>query len=127
MLRRHRSVNFFAKFSMHSLRDGDFMGQFVEFMADNSELAPRLVLEFSIDDMRDALGPWRAPLDRLAEMGFRFSVDGFRGIGDFDLDLIGQSPVRFLKIDAAALLAMVDGPTALDVRALKQELDGAAK
>src|SRR3546814_11120817 len=72
MLRRHRSVNFFAKISMHSLRDGDFMGQFVEFMADNPELAPRLVLEFSIDDLRDALGPRRAPLDRLSEMGFRF-------------------------------------------------------
>src|SRR3546814_15374589 len=59
-------------------------------------------------------------------MGFRFCVDGFRGVGDFDLDLIGQNPVRFLKIDAGALLAMVDGPTALDVGALKQELDRAA-
>src|SRR3546814_17100459 len=117
MLRRHRSVNFFAKFSMHSLRDGDFMGQFVEFMADNPELAPRLVLEFSIDDLRDALGPRRAPLDRLSALGFRFCVDGFRGVGAFDLDLLGPNPVRFLKSAAGALLARVGGPAAPGVGA----------
>jgi cyclic-di-GMP phosphodiesterase TipF (flagellum assembly factor) len=124
MLRRHRSTSVFAGIAMNSLKDGDFMDQFVEFMTLNPELAPRLILELPIDEIRDASESVRQPLDRLAGLGIRFCVHGFRYASDLDLGLIGESgQIRFLKLDARTLLSMVEGPLPLDMRALKQDLD----
>lgn len=125
-LRRHRAVGFFAHVSTRSLADHAFMAQFVEFMADNPELAPRLVFALPMADLADALGPLRLPFDRLAEMGFRFCIDGIDRLDALDLVQVEQFHVRFLKIDARVLLDAVEGDDGIDLRAFKQALDRAA-
>lgn len=125
-LRRHRSVNVLARISSHSLDDGAFMEQFVAFMAANPELASRLVFALSMADLRAASAAPGQPIDRLADLGFRFCVDGPAGLDELDLALVEQSPVRFLKTDARSLLAALDRPDAIDVKALKRELDRSA-
>ena len=129
--RRHRTVGFFASLSPHSLRDEAFMAQFVEFMADNTVLAPYLVFEFRMADLPQVLGALRPPLDRLAALGARFSLAGVRQLALLDVDKLARHHIRFLKIEAETLLREVDGAPgggapAVDIRALKAELDRAA-
>lgn len=126
-MHQQRSRSWFANLSIHTLRDAAFMEQLVDFMSDNPELAPRLVFEFGMDALREALPALRSPLDRLAGLGFRFSLDEVHHLARLDVEALEQNHIRFVKIGAARLLAEQDDPAqGLDVAAVKRDLDRAA-
>ena len=120
------NVGFFLNISPNTLADRGFFRDFIQLMAQNIELAPALVFEFpqrALAQADDSL--WR-DLDRLAQMGFRFSIDQ---VTDLDLDAATLSGrhFRFLKLDASRVLdAARQGLFGADPKMLKRTLDSYA-
>ncbi len=126
-VRRHRLVGFFANVSVDTLRDAEFMEQFIEFVTGAPELASRLVFEVSAKDFRDAGETLWPPLERLAAFGFRFSVDKVGSLASLDVDELEGRFVRFVKIDAATLIAETRNAKATaGLIAIKQRLEESA-
>jgi cyclic-di-GMP phosphodiesterase TipF (flagellum assembly factor) len=120
------NVGFFLNISPNTLADRGFFRDFIQLMAQNIELAPALVFEFpqrALAQADDSL--WR-DLDRLAQMGFRFSIDQ---VTDLDLDAATLSGrhFRFLKLEAARVTeAARSGLLGNDPKLLKRTLDSYA-
>lgn len=126
-VRRHRLVGFFANVSVDTLRDAEFMDQFVDFVAGAPELASRLVFEVGAQDFRDAGESLWPPLERLAAFGFRFSVDKVGNLAALDVDMLESRFVRFVKIDAATLIAETrNAKAAAGLLAIKRRLEASA-
>ena len=121
--RDHLDVAFFCNISDATLTDVDFFTDFIDFMAANQYLAESLVFEFSHATVRSPSYDVQTSLQRLASLGFRFSVDQ---LGEFDLDIpkLASQGFKFIKIDAHLLHEMARGETPrLNMRALKGALD----
>jgi cyclic-di-GMP phosphodiesterase TipF (flagellum assembly factor) len=120
------NVGFFLNISPNTLADRGFFRDFIQLMSQNIELAPALVFEFpqrALAEADDSL--WR-DLDRLAQMGFRFSIDQ---VTDLDLDAATLSGrhFRFLKLEAARVTeAARSGLLGNDPKLLKRTLDSYA-
>ena len=120
------NVGFFLNISPNTLADRGFFRDFIQLMGQNIELAPALVFEFpqrALALADDSL--WR-DLDRLAQMGFRFSIDQ---VTDLDLDAATLSGrhFRFLKLEAARVTAAArSGLLGNDPKLLKRTLDSYA-
>lgn len=95
---------FFCNISSHTLADKDFFEDFIDFIAENAALAPSLILEFSQEAVADHDADVSAGLDRLAELGFRFSMDKVTD-PNVDLASLEKQHFRFIKIDAATMLS----------------------
>jgi cyclic-di-GMP phosphodiesterase, flagellum assembly factor TipF len=130
MLRRVRksnaSLGFFLNISHHTLADRVFFREFIGLMAQNAELAPAIIFEFSqraLDQADDALF---ADLERLAQLGYRFSFDQVTHF-DFNPALLSQRHFRFMKIEAARLLSAVrTGALGANPQEFKRLLDSYA-
>jgi len=102
--RTKENVDFFCNISPHTLTDGDFFGDFVEFLESNEELAPHLIFEFGQMDFARWSEAGAGLLDRLAYLGCRFSLDR---IIDLNLDppALAERQIRFVKIEIGRLLS----------------------
>ncbi|MEO3432146.1 EAL domain-containing protein [Inquilinus sp. CAU 1745] len=126
-LRRQRSVGFFAAVAHRTLRDADFMAQFVEFAHLNPELPSRVVLELNASEVRDDGAAARDPIATLGALGFRFCLTGLDRLDRISADVLEASHVRFLKIDARTLLRGTAGNAGREaLRDLKDSLDRSA-
>ncbi|HLI12344.1 MAG TPA: EAL domain-containing protein [Alphaproteobacteria bacterium] len=122
---KHRDVGFFCNISPGNLSDKDFFTDFVEFMAQNAELAPHLFFEFAQADAKRFDATILKQLAFLANYGFRFSLDR---VSDLRLDLreLKERRFAFVKLDAAFLLESIHGEKpVLDLHLLKGALDRA--
>lgn len=103
-LAEHKTdIAIMCNISLNSLQDRNFFPYFLDFMSFNSDLAATLVFEFARETI-DKCGPDESRnLSRLAELGFRFSLDR---IGDLDLDLpdLRQRNFRFIKVASGLFL-----------------------
>ncbi len=129
-LRRIRKSNanlgFFLNISPHTLVDRGFFRDFIQLMAQNIELAPALVFEFPQRALAQADDSLWKDLDRLAQMGFRFSLDQVTDL-DIDASELSARHFRFLKLDAARVLAAArEGLFGADPKMLKRTLDSYA-
>ncbi len=121
--RRNRDTIFFCNISQESLADLDFFNDFVDFIADNQDLAPGLVFEVRQADMQAAEGALFDNLRRLVQLGFRFSLDQVTHFA-MGLDALSRAHFRYIKADAGRLLehlALEQGDA--DIRHIKRELD----
>jgi cyclic-di-GMP phosphodiesterase TipF (flagellum assembly factor) len=102
--KQDRGIGFFLNISKHTLADKAFLQDFVDFLQGNPELAPDLIFEFRQEDVAETAGEAGAELHRLSALGFPFSMDK---VTDLDLDgaALAQRGFRFVKIEAAVLLA----------------------
>ena len=102
--KNNHNVGFFCNISPHTLMDKKFFGEFIDFMADNTGLARNLFFEFSQADVATRWEDIAGDLDRLARLGFCFSMDR---IEDLSLDFgdLARRNIRFVKINAGTLLA----------------------
>jgi len=130
MLRRLRRSNtttgFFLNISHHTLADRDFFQQFINLMSQHVELAPNLIFEFSQRAIESADQALWTDLGRLAQMGFRFSIDQVYSL-DIDVADLSSRHFRFLKLEADRLLeAVLAGQMGDDPSALKRILDSYA-
>ncbi|WP_374310781.1 EAL domain-containing protein [Dongia sp.] len=130
ILRRIRKSNagvgFFLNISHHTLGDRDFFREFINLMAQNAELAPAIVFEFSQRAMELADEALLRDLDRLAQLGYRFSLDQ---VTHFDLNpaQLSRHHFRFMKIEAERLIAAARaGALGDDPEEFKRMLDSFA-
>lgn len=120
------SVGFFLNISHHTLADRDFFREFINLMAQNAELAPAIVFEFSQRAMEMADEALLRDLDRLAQLGYRFSLDQ---VTHFDLNpaQLSSHHFRFMKIEAERLIAAARaGALGDDPQEFKRMLDSFA-
>ncbi len=125
-VRQHeRNLQFFCNISSHTLNDESFFGDLVAFLEANAEVAPSLVFELSQADF-ESHGPGEIDrLERLAGLGCRLSMDRVEQL-ELDAAELAARGVRFVKVDAGALLELHDHdqdgePRSLD--RLKASLD----
>ncbi|MEE9140597.1 MAG: EAL domain-containing protein [Alphaproteobacteria bacterium] len=104
--RRWPNIGFFINISRHSLADKPFLIDFADFMAVNMDLAGNLVFEFAQSALTLVDEKAVEELERLASLGFRFSMDH---VTNFDLPFedLARRRVKFVKVDAKVLLSQV--------------------
>jgi cyclic-di-GMP phosphodiesterase TipF (flagellum assembly factor) len=117
--KRQNDVNFFVNISDHTLNDEEFLNQFIEFMANNPNLASRLIFEMSQRDVAALSDTVMAQLSRLGELGFRFSMDQVDDL-DIDFQALAQAHFSFIKVPIKLLLTLpTDGSDWIHPRNLK--------
>jgi cyclic-di-GMP phosphodiesterase TipF (flagellum assembly factor) len=103
LAKQDRKIGIFCNISLASLSDEDFFPQFLKFMAQNKDLAGALIFELGQKAFHDRSALESRNMGRLADLGFRFSVDK---VVDIDLDFhdLARADVKFVKISAKVLL-----------------------
>ena len=120
------NVGFFLNISPNTLADRGFFRDFIQLMAQNIELAPALVFEFPQRALAQADNSLWRDLDRLAQMGFRFSIDQVTDLG-LDAATLSGRHFRFLKLEAARVTeAARSGLLGTDPKLLKRTLNSYA-
>jgi cyclic-di-GMP phosphodiesterase TipF (flagellum assembly factor) len=115
LAKQDRRIGIFCNISLTSLRDETFFPQFLEFLNENRDLAGALIFELGQDAFATRGSVEARNMAKLADLGFRFSIDKVTTI-DFDLQDLHRSDVRFVKIGANILLEQlleVEGKPAL--------------
>ncbi|HEX7800902.1 MAG TPA: EAL domain-containing protein [Asticcacaulis sp.] len=115
LAKQDRRIGIFCNISLTSLRDETFFPQFLEFLAENRDLAGSLIFELGQDAFATRASVEARNMAKLADLGFRFSIDKVTSI-DFDLQDLHRSDVRYVKIGASLLLEQlldVEGKPAL--------------
>ncbi|WP_309644798.1 EAL domain-containing protein [Phenylobacterium sp.] len=103
LAKQDRKVGIFCNVSTSSLADETFFPQFLELLAANRDLAGALIFELG-QAAFDARGSVEARnMGKLAELGFRFSLDKVIDL-DIDFQDLARSDVKFLKVSAQVLL-----------------------
>jgi cyclic-di-GMP phosphodiesterase TipF (flagellum assembly factor) len=100
---KDRKVGIFCNISLSSLGDEVFFPRFLEFLNANKDLHGALIFELG-QAAFDSRGSIEARnMGKLAELGFRFSLDK---VTDLDLDFqdLSRADVNFLKVGAQVLL-----------------------
>lgn len=120
-----RSANraFFCNITSLTLNDPKFMGDLVEFIAQNRSLAPLLVFELGQRDLATMGADTLPILEGLSQLGCRFSMDQVRSFS-FDLAHLEARRIRFIKLPARLLveeMQQIGGTNR--IKRLKMELD----
>ena len=102
---RRPGVKLFCNMSTSSLADGSFLPELADFLRQQPELAGRLVFEFTARDLSRVPEASEAYLEELAAQGFAFSIDNVADVDTLDPEQLAALNVRFVKVDAAHLLA----------------------
>lgn len=114
---------FFFNISSLTLHDPKFMGDLVAFVSQNRMLAPMLVFEMSQRDISTLDAETLPVLEGMSRLGCRFSMDQVRTLS-FDYDFLEVHHIRFVKVEAALLLAELSTDGGLErLRRMKNYLD----
>ena len=107
LAKQDRKVAIFCNISLTSLADEAFFPQFLEFLAENKDMAGGLIFELGQAAFEQRGSVEARHMARLADLGFRFSIDK---VTDLDLDFreLQRADVKFIKIAAEVLLKQGD-------------------
>lgn len=115
---------YFCNITTLTLNDPKFMGDLVEFIAQNRDLAPRLVFELGQRDLASISADALPVLGGLSSLGCRFSMDLVKSIS-FDYAQLEARRIRFIKVEAGLLLKeLKDSGGLRRLKRMKSELDG---
>jgi len=103
LARQERQVGIFCNISMGSLGDEEFFPQFHDLLRANRDLAPSLIFELGQAAFESRTGVQARNMGKLADLGFRFSLDKVTNL-DLDLQDLSRSDVKFVKVAAQTLL-----------------------
>ncbi|MBW8812320.1 MAG: EAL domain-containing protein [Caulobacterales bacterium] len=103
LARQDRRVGIFCNVSMASLGDEEFFPQFYDLLRANRDLAPALIFEIGQAAFEGRNGLQARNMAKLADLGFRFSLDKVTNL-DLDLQDLSRADVKFVKVGAQALL-----------------------
>ena len=103
MIRRTRqrsaNIGYFCNISPHSLADRDFLGDVSEFLDENRDLAQSIILETAQSGLRVEDEDLRLQLERLTELGARFSIDQVTEL-PVDYARLAEWHLKFVKVPA---------------------------
>jgi cyclic-di-GMP phosphodiesterase TipF (flagellum assembly factor) len=119
---RNMSAGFFCNISPRSLQDRAFFKQFIALLAEHSAIASSIVFEFPQAAIERHDPELERDLEKLAALGFRFSVDQ---VTDFEFDAIelARRNFRYVKVDANRLIPPPLGVAEQDPETVKRKLD----
>ncbi|MCA8934266.1 MAG: EAL domain-containing protein [Rhodospirillaceae bacterium] len=100
-----RSPACFVALSPHNLRNTAFLDDMAAFLDDNREAAKRIVLEVDLDDLPVIAGSRKPAVERIVGYGVRFAISGVGKVTNVDPDLLLRAQIRFVMVEAQALLA----------------------
>ncbi|MEM9739645.1 MAG: EAL domain-containing protein, partial [Pseudomonadota bacterium] len=103
LVSRDRRVGVFCNVSAASLEDERFFPIFLEFMAEHQDLSGAVIFEVPADAFIQRSREMRDSMDKLAALGFRFSLDHAASL-DLDLPRLQDAGVRFVKFQAQRLV-----------------------
>ena len=118
LARQERQVGIFCNISMASLGDEEFFPQFHDLLRANRDLSSALIFEIGQAAFEARTGVQARNMAKLADLGFRFSIDKVTNL-DFDLQDLSRADVKFVKVAAQALL---DELTEVDGRLVLRSL-----
>ena len=114
---------FFFNITSLTLNDPKFMGDLVEFIAQNRTLAPRLIFELGQADLATMNADVLPVLDGLSKLGCRFSMDQVKSLA-INFAQMDSRHIRFVKVDAALLMNELNEEGGLQrLKRLKGEFD----
>lgn len=101
---KERKVGVFCNISSASLADDEFFPQFLDFVRQHEDLSGSLIFEIGQESFRDRGLTAARNMARLADFGFRFSIDK---VTDLDLDLadLRRGGVKFIKAPGELLIS----------------------
>ncbi len=103
---KDRQIGMVCNISPLSLKDEIFFPQFLDFMRQNADLAGSVVFEIGQKDFEERGMVEARNMARLADFGFRFSIDKVENL-NFDARDMQRAGVKFFKASADLLLAAV--------------------
>ncbi|HTI67794.1 MAG TPA: EAL domain-containing protein [Caulobacteraceae bacterium] len=106
LAKQDRKIGIFCNISLASLGDESFFPQFLDFLAQNRDLSGALIFELGQAAFEERGGIEARNMAKLADLGFRFSIDK---VTDLELDYqdLARADVKFLKVSAEVLLSQV--------------------
>jgi cyclic-di-GMP phosphodiesterase TipF (flagellum assembly factor) len=110
-----RKIGIFCNISIASLGDEVFLPQFLGFLSQNQDLHGALIFELGQAAFRERGSLEARNMAKLADLGFRFSLDK---VTDLNLDFadLARADVKFVKLSADLMLEQLihaDGRSAL--------------
>jgi cyclic-di-GMP phosphodiesterase TipF (flagellum assembly factor) len=115
LAKQDRKVGIFCNIALASLDDEVFFRQFLEFMAENRDLAASVIFELGQSSFQARSATAASNMAQLADLGFKFSIDKIESL-DLDFQGLARADVRYLKISADTLMSEllnIDGRPAL--------------
>lgn len=106
LAKQDRKIGIFCNISLASLGDEVFFPQFLDFLAENRDLSGALIFELGQQAFRERGGTEARNMAKLADLGFRFSLDKVTDL-EIDFQDLSRSDVKFVKIAAEVLLAQL--------------------
>jgi cyclic-di-GMP phosphodiesterase TipF (flagellum assembly factor) len=106
---RDRRVGVFCNIASASLEDPALFPVFLEFMTENRDLSGSVIFELRADKFETRSPVIRANMEKLAALGFRFSLDHASSL-NFDLSRLQAAGVRFIKMNSAQLVEQLRDP-----------------
>ena len=109
---RDRRVGIFCNISSASLDDDKVFPFFLDFMSENRDLSGAVIFELPADSFETRSRQMRENMDKLAAMGFRFSIDETANVA-LDLPRLQDAGVKFAKVEGERLVEQlrdVKGP-----------------
>jgi cyclic-di-GMP phosphodiesterase TipF (flagellum assembly factor) len=104
---KDKRIAIFCNLSPKGLADDLFFPQFYSFMRENADLAGSLIFEIPQEAFEQRTSVEARAMARLADLGFRFSMDRVTRIDQIDLADLERSGVRYLKMAGQTLLDQV--------------------
>jgi cyclic-di-GMP phosphodiesterase TipF (flagellum assembly factor) len=107
LAKQDRKVGIFCNISLASLSDESFFPQFLDFLSANKDMAGALIFELGQSAFQRRGAVEARHMARLADLGFRFSLDK---VVDLDLDFqdLARADVKFIKVGAQMLLDQLE-------------------
>jgi cyclic-di-GMP phosphodiesterase, flagellum assembly factor TipF len=107
LAKKDRKVGIFCNIALGSLGDESFFPQFLEFLSENRDMAGALIFELG-QAAFDRRGSTEARnMAKLADLGFRFSLDKVGNLG-LDFQDLARADVGFVKIAAPLLIEQLE-------------------
>ncbi|HUO12972.1 MAG TPA: EAL domain-containing protein [Caulobacteraceae bacterium] len=107
LAKQERKVGIFCNISPTSLGDEEFFPRFMEFLAANRDLADLVIFELGQSAFNARGAIQSRNMAKLADLGFRFSIDKVTDLNIDFLDL-ARSDVGFVKIAAQVMLDQLE-------------------
>lgn len=107
---RERRVGIFCNVSAASLEDERFFPFFLEFISEHRSLSGAVIFELRADRFEQRSRMMRENMDKLASMGFRFSLDHAASLA-IDLPRLQDAGVKFVKFDGGELIRQLRDPS----------------
>ena len=109
LAKQDRKIAIFCNIALSSLGDESFFPQFLEFLAENKDMAGGVVFELGQAAFEQRGSIEARHMAKLADLGFRFSIDKVTEL-DLDYRELQRADVKFVKIGAELLLSQLGEP-----------------